>query len=97
MCYSSVAGEIQDKSRATEADPGSCHGAKPSHVQEKVFTLGDARSFHALTSKIPPLGSILKFDADVAQCENCQMFCTPFKFGNQNYLQLFRVSRVLIR
>ncbi len=30
-----------------------------------VFTLGDARSFLAVTSKIPPLGSMLNFDADV--------------------------------
>ncbi len=30
-----------------------------------VFTLGDARSFSGLTSTIPPLGSMLKFDAGV--------------------------------
>ncbi len=30
-----------------------------------VFTLGDARSFSGLTSKIPPLGRMLNFDADV--------------------------------
>ena len=41
-----------------------------------VFTLSDARSFSELTSKIPPLGSMLNFDADVKkttarhQCEN---------------------------
>ncbi len=29
------------------------------------FTWGDARSFSGLTSKIPPLGSMLNFDADV--------------------------------
>ncbi len=33
--------------------------------RDEVFTLGDARSFFALTSKIPPLGSMLNFDADV--------------------------------
>ena len=33
--------------------------------RDGVFTLGDARSFVALTSKIPPLGSTLNFDADV--------------------------------
>ncbi len=32
---------------------------------EGVFTLSDARSFSGLTSKIPPLGSMLNFDADV--------------------------------
>ncbi len=43
---------------------------------EGVFTLGDARSFSGLTSKIPPLDSMLNFDADVKkttarhQCEN---------------------------
>ncbi len=41
-----------------------------------VFTLGDARLFFGLASKIPPLGSMLNFDADVKkttarhQCEN---------------------------
>ncbi len=41
-----------------------------------VFTLGDARSFSGLTSKIPPLVSTLNFDDDVKnptarhQCEN---------------------------
>ncbi len=39
----------------------------PSVAQlfQGVFTLGDARSFLALTSKIPPLGSVLNFDAGV--------------------------------
>ncbi len=43
---------------------------------EGLFTLGDARSSSGLTSKIPPLGSMLHFDADVKktsarqQCEN---------------------------
>ncbi len=43
---------------------------------ERVFTLGDARSFSGLTSKIPPLGSMLNFDGDVKKttarhhCEN---------------------------
>ncbi len=32
-----------------------------------VFTLGDARSFFGLTSKIPPLGSTVNFDADVKE------------------------------
>ncbi len=43
----------------------------------KAFsTLGDARSFSGLTSKLSPLGSMLKFDADVnkrpcvSQCES---------------------------
>ncbi len=30
-----------------------------------LFTLGDARSLFAQTSKIQPLGSMLNFDADV--------------------------------
>ena len=32
---------------------------------EWVSILGDARSFSGPTSKIPPLGSMLNFDADV--------------------------------
>ncbi len=32
---------------------------------KRVFTLGDARSFFGPTSKIPPSGSMLNFDADV--------------------------------
>ena len=35
------------------------------HAGEGVFTLGDAISFSALTSKIQPLGSMFNFDADV--------------------------------
>ncbi len=44
-------------------------------ARQGVFALGDARSFSALTSKIPPLGSMQNFDADVKkttarhQCE----------------------------
>ncbi len=47
-----------------------------SREASRGFTLGDARSFWRLTSKIPPLGSMLNFDADVKkmnarhQCEN---------------------------
>ena len=41
-----------------------CTSPGDSHP-EGVFTLGDAQSFCGLTSKIPPLGSILNFDADV--------------------------------
>ncbi len=43
---------------------------------EGVSTLGNAQSFFGLTSKIPPLASMLNFDADVKkatarhQCEN---------------------------
>ncbi len=43
---------------------------------EGVITLGDARSFYRLTSRIPPLDSMRNFDADVKasttghQCEN---------------------------
>ncbi len=43
----------------------------------KGFHIGDARACFALTSKIPPLGLTLNFDADVKkttarhQCENC--------------------------
>ncbi len=50
---------------------GSKKWARPG-----VFTLSDARSFFGLTSKIPPLGSLLNFDADIKkmiarhQCEN---------------------------
>ncbi len=46
-----------------------------------VLTLGDARSFSGLTSKIPPLGSMINFDADVKnttvrhQCENPNCLC----------------------
>ena len=49
---------------------------RDSESTQTVFTLGDARSFSGLTSKIPPLGSMLNFDADVKkttahhQCEN---------------------------
>ncbi len=32
---------------------------------EGVFTLGDVRSLFALTAEMPPLGSMLNFDADV--------------------------------
>ncbi len=32
-----------------------------------VFILGDARSFFAVASKIPPLGPMLNFDADVIE------------------------------
>ncbi len=41
-----------------------------------VFTLRGARSFWGLTSKVPPLGFVLNFDAEVktgprvTQCEN---------------------------
>ncbi len=38
---------------------------KLTQSHDGVFTLGDARSFSGLTSKIPPLGSVLNFDADV--------------------------------
>ncbi len=47
-----------------------------SAVLEWVFTLRDAKSIIELTSKIPPLGSMSNFDADVIktttrhQCEN---------------------------
>ncbi len=37
------------------------------HPLEGIFTLGDARSFSRLTSKIPPLASMLNFDADVKE------------------------------
>ncbi len=48
-----------------------------------VFTLRDMRAFSELTSKIPPLGSTVNFDADVKrqkddvrhQCENRQSHC----------------------
>ncbi len=33
----------------------------------RVFTLGDARSLFGLTSKIPSIGSMLNFDADVKE------------------------------
>ena len=36
-----------------------------SPARDRVFTLGDTRSFSGLTSKIPPLDSMLNFDADV--------------------------------
>ncbi len=48
----------------------------PCGTPMRLFTLGDALSFLELTSKIPPLGSMLNFDADVktrphvTQCEN---------------------------
>ncbi len=32
---------------------------------QAVFTLGDAQSIVGLTSKIPPLGPMVNFDADV--------------------------------
>ena len=34
-------------------------------MSQGIFTLGDARWFSGLTSKNPPLGSMLNFDADV--------------------------------
>ncbi len=34
-------------------------------THQGVFTLGDAQSFSGLTSKLPPLGAMLNFDADV--------------------------------
>ncbi len=34
-------------------------------ARQGVFTLGDAQSFFGLTSKIPPLGSMLNFDVNV--------------------------------
>ncbi len=40
-------------------------GRGSHRTRHVVFTLGDARSFSGLTSKIPPLGSMLSFDADV--------------------------------
>ncbi len=39
--------------------------AQKMTVCQGVFTLGDVRSFLGLTSKNPPLGSMLNFDADV--------------------------------
>ncbi len=36
-----------------------------SQLCQGVFTLNDAPSFSELTSKTPPLGSMLNFDADV--------------------------------
>ncbi len=51
------------------------------YEQLGVFTLSDAQSFYELTSKIPPLGSMLNFDADVKtttarhQCENPYWRC----------------------
>ncbi len=62
-------------------------------VTEWVFALGDAQSFSGLTSKIPPLGSMLNFDADVKnttaryQCENglehLHCFFSPTNHGLQ--------------
>ncbi len=54
----------------------------PLRVHAGVFTLGDARVFSGLTSKIPPLGSMLNFDADVSkltvrhECE-IRLCCVP--------------------
>ncbi len=49
-------------------------------------TLGDARSFSGLTSKIPPLGSMLNFDADVKK--------TTARHQGENRLD---ATRVMIR
>ncbi len=45
-------------------------------VHQEVFTLGDARSFLALTSKILLLGSMLKFNADVKTRSSAQGNCS---------------------
>ncbi len=42
---------------------GGRQGAVPA--LQGLFTVGDARSFCGLTSKITPLGSMFNFDADV--------------------------------
>ncbi len=54
-------GEMQDKTA----------GVVPQWTRHRVFTLGDARSFSALTSKITPLGSMFNFDADVKKTTAC--------------------------
>ncbi len=55
---------VGDFCRTPQLEPGIRQRVKSEHP-EAVFTLGDARSFSGLTSKIPPLGSMLNFDADV--------------------------------
>ncbi len=54
-----------------------------------LFTLRDARSFSELTSKIPPLSSMLNFDVDVKnmtarhQCENHVTHAKVFCWGRE--------------
>ncbi len=70
----------------TLPDPTFSHRSKTQPVNscpclqrnlpEGVFTLGDAWSFSGLTSKIPPLGSMLNFDADVKNVRASPM-CKP--------------------
>ena len=47
------------------------------------FTLGDARSFSGLTSKIPPLGSMLNFDADAHHQREKSHSCKSACYGVQ--------------
>ncbi len=53
-------------------------------ARQVVFTLGDARSFSGLTSKIPPLDAILNFDTDVKRktaCHQCENGFTQYETG----------------
>ncbi len=53
-----------------------------SHLQTmRVFTLGDARAFWGLASKISPLGSMLKFDADVKNLDRASPMWKPLMPG----------------
>ncbi len=59
----------------------SASAVDTAKTRQGVFTLGDSQSFLGLTSKIPPLRSMLNFDADVKttlarhQCENPFNLC----------------------
>ncbi len=55
----------KDNSAGLTAAPSSQRESASHCMRQGVSTLGDAWSFSGLTSKIPPLGSMLNFDADV--------------------------------
>ncbi len=74
---SGIEGEWDSTSQGTNGGCPIKVRSSPSRVLPLgVFTLSDARSFSGLTSKIPPLSSMLNFDTDVKnstarhQCEN---------------------------
>ena len=56
--------ESEKSKRLRARSPVPC-GRDSASTPEGVSTSSDARSFFGLTSKIPPLDSMLNFDADV--------------------------------
>ncbi len=74
LCTSLFTGTSHQRSR----------GATAFLYAQGVFTLGDAQSFVGLTSKIPPLGSMLKFDADVKNMTARHQRENSFSFQSWN-------------